>query len=126
VSRTTPTHDITVRLIVVRKSHLARVRLFLQVTPRVQAVSCDEAYLDLTGIARPTDVVRQLREDIHRQTGCTVSAGLASNMLLAKMATGRAKPNGMFVMPDDAAAVMGFLDELEVRTQQVQPVVWAT
>jgi DNA repair protein REV1 len=86
----------------------------LQVTPRVQAVSCDEAYLDLTGVLTPTEVVRRLRADIAASTGCTVSAGLAANMLLAKLATSRAKPNGMYVMPDDPAVVTGFLNELDV------------
>jgi DNA repair protein REV1 len=89
-------------------------KMFLSVTPDVQAVSCDEAYLDLTTVDSPVDVVRRLCQDIFRSTGCTVSAGLGSNMMLARLATSLAKPNGLAAMPSDPRLVTAYLDELPV------------
>ena len=67
-----------------------------QLTLKVQAVSCDEAFLDLTGFANPEDAVARLRADIEAATGCTASAGIGPNKLLARMATKEGKPNGQF------------------------------
>ena len=64
----------------------------------IEPVSCDEAYLELTDYFRTTEeaerVVGEMREEVRRVTGCTVSAGVSQNMLLARMATRVAKPNG--------------------------------
>ena len=66
----------------------------------VEAVSCDEAYIELTdyieGIHQAEKIVQELREEVEVKTGCTVSAGIAHNMLLARMSTRVAKPNGQF------------------------------
>ena len=85
-------------------AHSARVRRGPQLTPVVEAVSCDEAYLELSlHGGDPMPVVAALRREIEARTGCTASAGIASNKLLARIATRRAKPNGQFHLHDGAA-----------------------
>ena len=69
-------------------------RIFLRYSPRVKPVSCDEGYLDLTGFGNPEKVAASIRVEIAKATGCTASAGISSNMLLARLATAQAKPNG--------------------------------
>lgn len=59
-------------------------------------MSCDEAYLDITGLGEPHEVVSALRERIQKETGCTASAGIGPNLLLSRLATKRAKPDGQF------------------------------
>ncbi|RDX62552.1 DNA repair protein REV1, partial [Mucuna pruriens] len=63
---------------------------------KVQAVSCDEAFLDVTGseVEDPELIASSIREEIYKTTGCTASAGIAGNMLMARIATRTAKPNG--------------------------------
>ena len=71
----------------------------------VEAVSCDEAYLELTDYAqdfsRVETVIGELRGVVEMKTGCTVSAGISHNMLLARLSTRRAKPNGQFYLSID-------------------------
>ena len=79
----------------------------------VQAVSCDEAYIELTDYARDfkgvSDIIQRLRHDVESKTGCTVSAGISHNLLLARMATRQAKPNGQFVLSmDEAEEYLGY------------------
>ncbi|MCX6566950.1 MAG: DNA polymerase IV [Candidatus Aminicenantes bacterium] len=69
-------------------------------TPDVEATSIDEAYLDFTRCRRlyasfPA-VARDLKAQVERETGLSVSVGVAPNKILAKLATGRAKPAGYF------------------------------
>jgi DNA repair protein REV1 len=74
----------------------------LNYTLDVEAVSCDEMYVDLTELIlyfkplHPLTFVSLLREEIQINTKCPCSAGLASNMLLARLATRQAKPNGQY------------------------------
>ena len=71
----------------------------------VQAVSCDEAFVELTDYAKDFDhvqeIVKQLRMEVEEKTNCTVSAGISYNMLLARMATRKAKPNGQFYLHEE-------------------------
>ena len=62
----------------------------------VQPISCDEAFVDITGLGSPDRIVAELRAEIEGATGITASAGIGPNMLLARLATKRAKPNGQF------------------------------
>jgi DNA polymerase-4 len=69
-------------------------------TPDVEATSIDEAYLDFTRCRRlyvsfPA-AARDLKAQVERETGLSVSVGVAPNKILAKLATGRAKPAGYF------------------------------
>ena len=74
----------------------------LNYTLDVEAVSCDEMYVDLTELIstfkplHPLTFVSLLREEIQSNTKCPCSAGLGTNMLLARLATRQAKPNGEF------------------------------
>lgn len=65
----------------------------------MQAVSCDEAFLDMTGEGDPNQIATTIRQEIFDMTKCTASAGIAGNMLLARLATRKAKPNGQFYIP---------------------------
>jgi len=70
--------------------------------PLFEKASIDEFYLDLSGMERFHDVpgwTVALRERITRETGLPISFGLASNKLVAKMATNEAKPNGYLYIP---------------------------
>ena len=83
----------------------------------VEAVSCDEAYLELTDYAqdfsRVEAVIGELRGEVEMKTGCTVSAGISHNMLLARLSTRKAKPNGQFYLSIDHAEE--FLGSLSVH-----------
>jgi DNA repair protein REV1 len=74
----------------------------LSYTLDVEAVSCDEMYVDLTELIsyfkplHPLTFVSLLREEIEINTKCPCSAGIGSNMLLARLATRQAKPNGEY------------------------------
>ena len=81
-------------------------------TPLVQAVSIDEAYLDLTGTealhgAAPAALLSRLAMEIERDVGITVSIGLSGNRFLAKMASEMDKPRGFAVIdPAEAPALL--------------------
>lgn len=83
----------------------------------VEAVSCDEAYLELTDYAqdfsRVEAVIGELRREVETKTGCTVSAGISHNMLLARLSTRKAKPNGQFYLSVHQAE--DYLDSLGVH-----------
>ena len=71
-------------------------RILLKATACVQPVSCDEAYLDVTGLGDPEEVVSSIRQHIFEATGCTASAGVGPTMLIARLATKKGKPNGQY------------------------------
>lgn len=82
--------------------------------------SLDEAYLDITDYAArhgqtPRDVALQLKADVHAATGLTVSVGIAPNMLLAKVASDRDKPDGCCEVPPTRDAILAFMAPLRVR-----------
>lgn len=91
-------------------------RLFREVTPLVEPLSLDEAYLDVTenswGEALATPVARRLKARILEDTGLTASAGVAPNKFLAKIASGWKKPDGLTVISPDR--VEPFLQKLPV------------
>ena len=83
--------------------------------PLFEKASIDEFYIDLTGMDRyhdPLEWTIDLRQRITEETGLPISFGLASNKMVAKIATGEAKPNGYLrVLPGQEAA---FLSPLPV------------
>lgn len=87
--------------------------VFSRYTPFVEGVSVDEAYLDVTGSAHLFGGVRalaeKLRAEIRSVCGVTCSAGIATNRLLAKIASEQNKPDGLFEMPSDPDSVRAFL-----------------
>lgn len=81
----------------------------LSLTPLVQPLSIDEAFLDLSGTQKlhkcsPAEALMQLQKQIYDDIGITVSIGLGANKSLAKMASERDKPNGFFVVGAAEAA----------------------
>ena len=68
---------------------------------KAQAVSCDEALLDISGTNNvdPEVLASKIRKEIFDTTGCTASAGIATNMLMARLATKTAKPDGQCYIP---------------------------
>ena len=82
--------------------HQVRTKM-LSLTPLVQPLSIDEAFLDLTGTqklhrASSAEALHRLQQDIKRDIGITVSIGLSDTKSLAKMASDRDKPDGFFVI----------------------------
>ncbi len=69
--------------------------IYLQVTPRVEAYSVDEVFLDLTGEADPWCRAVDLKRQIARETGLTVSVGIGPNKLVPKIASDLDKPDGL-------------------------------
>lgn len=70
--------------------------------PLFEKASVDEFYLDLTGMDKffnPLQWTIDLRQQIINETGLPISFGLASNKMMAKMATNKAKPNGFLQVP---------------------------
>ncbi len=90
--------------------------IFRSVTPLVEPLSLDEAYLDVTenawGLALGVEVARRLKERIREETSLTASAGVAPNKFLAKIASGWKKPDGLTVISPER--VEGFLQKLPV------------
>jgi DNA polymerase-4 len=90
--------------------------IFREVTPLVEPLSLDEAYLDVTenawGETFGTAVARGLKQRIRDETGLTASAGVAPNKFLAKIASGWKKPDGLTVIAPDR--VESFLQRLPV------------
>ena len=90
--------------------------LFRRVTPLVEPMSLDEAYLDVTenawGETLGMAVARRLKDEIRATTGLTASAGVAPNKFLAKIASGWQKPDGLTVIAPER--VEGFLQGLPV------------
>ena len=90
--------------------------IFREVTPLVEPLSLDEAYLDVTenawGEALGTSVAKRLKERIRADTGLTASAGVAPNKFLAKIASGWKKPDGLTVISPER--VEPFLQKLPV------------
>jgi DNA polymerase-4 len=76
--------------------------IFRSVTPLVEPLSLDEAYLDVTenawGLPLGVDVARRVKEGIREATQLTASAGVAPNKFLAKIASGWRKPDGLTVI----------------------------
>lgn len=90
--------------------------IYRDVTPLVEPLSLDEAYLDVTenalGEPLATIVAKRLKERIRAETGLTASAGVAPNKFLAKIASGWKKPDGLTVISPDR--VEPFLRQLPV------------
>lgn len=91
--------------------------MYRSVTPLVEPLSLDEAYLDVTrnswGEPLATTVARRLKRWMRDEVGLTVSAGAAPNKFLAKIASDWDKPDGLTVIP--AERVDAFLRRLPVE-----------
>ena len=78
-------------------------RMMLDLTPQVEPLSIDEAFLDLTGTERlhgmnPAKALARFARDVESKVGITVSIGLSGNKFLAKIASDLDKPRGFAVL----------------------------
>ena len=91
--------------------------IFHEFTPLVEPLSIDEAFLDVAGTTRlfgpPVEIARQLRARVRDRTGLPASVGLASTKHVAKLASQRAKPDGMLEIPP--GSTLDFLHPLPVE-----------
>ncbi|KAI9834383.1 MAG: hypothetical protein M1819_002994 [Sarea resinae] len=89
--------------------------------PRFESASIDEAYLNITKYLQehddldPESAVQQLRAEVSEKTKITISAGIAANAKLAKIASNKNKPNGQYRVPSTRADIMAFMRELPTR-----------
>ncbi len=90
--------------------------IFDDVTPVVERVGIDEAFLDVAGartlLGTPAQIGHLIRRRVQDETRLTCSVGAASVKFVAKLASGRAKPDGLLVVPADET--LGFLHPLPV------------
>ncbi|WP_022886424.1 DNA polymerase IV [Glaciibacter superstes] len=90
--------------------------IFDDFTPLVERLGIDEAFLDVAGArlvhGSPLQVGNLIRQRVEAETGLTCSVGAAATKFVAKLASGRAKPNGLLVIP--AEDTLDFLHPLPV------------
>ncbi len=106
----TPTH--------VRYSEVSAgvMEIFRSITPLVEPLSLDEAFLDVSGairrLGRPAEIGQLIRDRVADEQGITCSVGVATTKFVAKLASTRSKPDGLLVVP--ASGVVAFLHPLPV------------
>ncbi|MET8064186.1 DNA polymerase IV, partial [Micromonospora sp. NPDC005313] len=94
----------------------AVMQIFRDVTPLVEPLSLDEAFLDVAGarrlFGRPADIAALIRRRVAEEQRLTCSVGVGPSKFVAKLGSTRAKPDGLLVVP--AARVLDFLHPLPV------------
>ncbi|VDP23130.1 unnamed protein product [Onchocerca flexuosa] len=86
--------------------------ILLGYTLNIRAVSCDEMYVDLESLCKEMhitnvmEIISVIRSEILTKTGCNASVGIGNTMLIARIATQHAKPNGQFMIK------LGDIDEV--------------
>ncbi len=93
--------------------------IFNAYSPLVEALSIDEAFLDVSGVRRlfgePQSIARKIKAQIAGELGITCSIGVAPNKFLAKLASEERKPNGLFTVPEGEAERLAWLGAKPVR-----------
>jgi DNA polymerase-4 len=96
----------------------AVMSIFRDVTPLVEPLSSDEAFLDVAGaqrlLGRPAEIAARIRERMLAEQRLTCSVGVAPTKFVAKLGSTRAKPDGMVVVP--GGLVLDFLHPLPVES----------
>ena len=100
-----------------RETSAQIMSIFRSYTDKVEPMSLDEAYLDITELVRPdlpaSKIAQYIRKDILEQTHLTASAGVSYNKFLAKLASDFEKPKGLtLILPEDA---QDFLEKLPIE-----------
>ncbi len=92
-------------------------RIFEDMSPVVEGLSIDEAFLDARGLEHisgtPADIARTLRRRVRAEAGLPITVGVARTKFLAKVASGVAKPDGLLVVPPEGE--LAFLHPLPVE-----------
>jgi DNA polymerase-4 len=92
------------------------MEIFRSVTPLVEPLALDEAFLDVSGArrthGRPAQIGEHLRARVVDEQGITCSVGVAPSKFVAKLASTRCKPDGLLIVP--ASDIVGFLHPLPV------------
>jgi DNA polymerase IV len=92
-------------------------KVFEETAPLVEALSIDEAFLDVRGLGRisgsPTQIAVRLRRAVLERVGLPITVGVARTKFLAKVASGVAKPDGLLVVPPRGE--LAFLHRLPVE-----------
>ena len=93
------------------------MQIFREYTDKVEPLSLDEAFLDVTEnkkeIEIATQIAKEIKQKIHHQTRLTASAGVSYNKFLAKIASDFNKPNGLYVITPEKAEK--FLEKLAIE-----------
>ena len=91
--------------------------VFENISPLVEGLSIDEAFIDVRGLERisgtPMEIAGRLRREIREGVGLPISVGVARTKFLAKVASGAAKPDGLLMVPPDGE--LAFLHPLPVE-----------
>mgnify|MGYP000929187337 FL=1 len=91
--------------------------IFKNFTPEIKQISVDEAFLNMTGMEKifgtPKNSALLLKKTIKEKTGLTVSVGCAQNKYIAKIASGRSKPDGLFIVK--AGEEIDFMKSLPLK-----------
>ncbi|WP_024468505.1 DNA polymerase IV [Treponema pedis] len=93
------------------------MNIFKDFTPDVRQISIDEAFLDMSGMEKllgpPENSARLLKKAIKEKAGLTVSIGCGTNKYIAKIASGKSKPDGLFIVPKGGEA--DFMQTLSLK-----------
>jgi DNA polymerase-4 len=119
---------VSPRMTAYSEASKAVFEVFDRTTPLVEALSIDEAFLDVRGLRHiagpPRDIAVRLRREVLERVGLPITVGVARTKFLAKVASGVAKPDGLLVVPP--AGELAFLHLLPVeRLWGVGPVTSA-
>ena len=105
------------RMSVYSEASKAVFRVFDDMSPLVEGLSIDEAFLDVRGLERisgtPAEIAARLRREVRGHVGLPITVGVARTKFLAKVASGVAKPDGLLVVPPDGE--LSFLHPLPVE-----------
>jgi DNA polymerase IV len=108
---------LTPRFSAYSEASKAVFRVFEETAPVVEALSIDEAFLDVRGLGHisgsPREIAAKLRRDVRQQVGLPITVGVARTKFLAKVASGVAKPDGLLVVPPGSE--LAFLHPLPVE-----------
>ena len=96
----------------------AAYRVFDDMSPFVEGLSIDEAFLDVRGMRRiagePVEIAERLRRAVRERVGLPITVGVARTKFLAKVASAVAKPDGLLIVPPDRE--LEFLNALPVES----------
>ena len=95
-----------------RYQHFSRqvMAIFDEITPKVERLGIDEAFLDVAGarnvFGTPMQVAQLIRQRVRSETGLNCSVGAAATKFVAKLASGLCKPDGLLVVPADRSVAV--------------------